>query len=154
MPRPWISAAPIPSTLCSSGSGKTTARLDLLVNSAGGQFPQAAIDFSEKGWKAVIDTNLNGTWFMMQAAARRWRDTETPGSIVNIVVVTRHGLFGVAHTVAARAGVVGLSQNLAVEMGAAGYPRQLHRTPAPSKRRAGMSYTPRGARPVITVPIR
>ncbi len=90
-------------------------RLDLLVNSAGGQFPQAAIDFSEKGWKAVIDTNLNGTWFMMQAAARRWRDTETPGSIVNVVVVTRHGLFGVAHTVAARAGVVGLSQNLAVE---------------------------------------
>src|SRR5262245_33565598 len=25
-------------------------RLDILVNSAGGQFPQAAIDFSVKGW--------------------------------------------------------------------------------------------------------
>ncbi|MEX3009606.1 SDR family oxidoreductase [Hoeflea sp. TYP-13] len=90
-------------------------RLDLLVNSAGGQFPQAAIDFTEKGWNAVINTNLNGTWFMMQAAARRWRDADVPGSIVNIVVVTRQGLYGVAHTVAARAGVVGLSQNLAVE---------------------------------------
>jgi citronellol/citronellal dehydrogenase len=37
-------------------------RIDGLVNSAGGQFPQAAIDFSIKGWNAVIDTNLNGTW--------------------------------------------------------------------------------------------
>ncbi|MEQ8442680.1 MAG: SDR family oxidoreductase [Alphaproteobacteria bacterium] len=90
-------------------------RLDLLINSAGGQFPQAAIDFSEKGWNAVINTNLSGTWFMMQAAARFWRDAEMPGSIVNIVVVARHGLYGVAHTVAARAGVIGLSQNLAVE---------------------------------------
>jgi citronellol/citronellal dehydrogenase len=47
----------------------THGRLDSLINSAGGQFPQAAIDFSIKGWNAVIDTNLNGTWYMMQAAA-------------------------------------------------------------------------------------
>jgi citronellol/citronellal dehydrogenase len=90
-------------------------RLDMLVNSAGGQFPQAAIDFSVKGWNAVINTNLNGTWFMMQAAAQRWRDAGQPGSIVNIVVVTTHGLYGVAHTIAARAGVIGLSRSVAVE---------------------------------------
>src|SRR6188768_2906270 len=41
-------------------------RVDMLINSAGGQFPQPAIDFSIKGWNAVIDTNLNGTWYMMQ----------------------------------------------------------------------------------------
>src|ERR1700681_1284846 len=57
-------------------------RVDCLINSAGGQFPQAAIDFSIKGWNAVIDTNLNGTWYMMQAAAQRWRDRKHPGSIV------------------------------------------------------------------------
>src|ERR1700741_240652 len=89
--------------------------LDLLVNSAGGQFPQAAIDVSEKGWNTVVNTNLNGTWRMMQAAARRWRDQSRPGAIVNIVVGTRQGLYGVAHTVAARAGVIALSENLAVE---------------------------------------
>ena len=89
--------------------------IDLLINSAGGQFPQAAIDFSEKGWNTVVNTNLNGTWRMMQAAARLWRDAERPGSIVNIVVVTTHGLYGVAHTVAARSGVVGLTRALAVE---------------------------------------
>jgi len=90
-------------------------RLDSLVNSAGGQFPQAAIDFSVKGWNAVINTNLNGTWYMMQAAAQRWRDHKHPGSIVNIVVVTTHGLYGIAHSIAARSGVIGLSRAVAVE---------------------------------------
>lgn len=90
-------------------------RHDILVNSAGGQFPQAAIDFSIKGWNAVINTNLNGTWYMMQAAAQRWREHKHAGSIVNIVVVTTHGLYGIAHTIAARAGVIGVSRAVAVE---------------------------------------
>lgn len=89
--------------------------IDILINSAGGQFPQPAIDYSVKGWNAVINTNLNGTWFMMQEAARQWRDAKRSGSIVNIVVVTTHGLYGIAHSVAARAGVIGLSRSIAVE---------------------------------------
>ena len=90
-------------------------RLDVLVNNAGGQFPQPAIDFSVKGWNAVIDTNLNGTWYMMQAAARRWRDAAMPGCIVNIVAVVARGMPGVAHTSAARAGVIYLGKTLAIE---------------------------------------
>src|ERR1700730_9408889 len=90
-------------------------RIDVLINSAGGQFPQPAIDFSVKGWNAVINTNLNGTWYMMQAAAQRWRDHKHPGSIVNIVVVTTHGLYGIAHTIAARSGVIGFSRSVARE---------------------------------------
>jgi citronellol/citronellal dehydrogenase len=89
--------------------------LDLLVNNAGGQFPQAAIDFSPKGWNAVIDTNLNGTWYMMQQAARRWRDAKRGGAIVNIVTVIGRGMPGVAHTCAARAGVIYLSKTVAIE---------------------------------------
>ena len=89
--------------------------LDLVVNNAGGQFPQAAIDFSPKGWNAVIDTNLNGTWYMMQQAARRWRDAKRGGAIVNIVTVIGRGMPGVAHTCAARAGVIYLSKTVAIE---------------------------------------
>jgi citronellol/citronellal dehydrogenase len=89
--------------------------LDILVNNAGGQFPQAAIDFSVKGWNAVIDTNLNGPWYMMQAAARQWRDRGLPGSIVNIVAVVSRGLPGIAHSCAARAGIIYLSKTLAIE---------------------------------------
>jgi citronellol/citronellal dehydrogenase len=85
------------------------------VNSAGGQFPQAAIDFPDKGWQAVINANLNGTWYMMQRAAQYWRKRKKAGSIVNVVVVTDRGMPGVAHTVAARAGVIGLTRTVAVE---------------------------------------
>lgn len=92
----------------------THARLDLVIHSAGGQFPQPAIDFSLKGWRAVINTNLEGSFNVMQEAARRWRDAKTGGSIVNIVVSPR-GLHHVAHTVAARAGVVAFSEAVAVE---------------------------------------
>lgn len=90
-------------------------RLDILINNAGGQFPQPAIDFSVKGWNAVIDTNLNGAWYMMQAAARRWRDAARPGCIVNIVAVVERGMPGIAHSCAARAGVIYLGRTLALE---------------------------------------
>lgn len=90
-------------------------RLDLLINNAGGQFPQAAIDMSPNGFRAVIDNNLFGTWSMMQTAARYWRDSGTPGSIVNVVAVVERGILGAAHTAAARAGVIYLSKTVAVE---------------------------------------
>lgn len=89
--------------------------IDILVNSAGGQFPMAAIDFPPKGFSAVINNNLNGSWFMMQRAAQLWREQNRAGSIVNVVVVTERGMPGVAHTVAARAGVIGLTRTVAVE---------------------------------------
>ncbi|MEL7313053.1 MAG: SDR family oxidoreductase, partial [Pseudomonadota bacterium] len=89
--------------------------VDLVVNNGGGQFPQNAIDFSVKGWNAVIDTNLNGTWWMMQAAARRWRETERPGHIINVVAVIGRGMPQVAHTCAARAGVIYLSKTVSTE---------------------------------------
>lgn len=90
-------------------------RLDLLVNNAGGQFPSNAIDIPAKGWRAVIDTNLNGSWFMMQAAAKQWRKHEQPGSIVNIIADFWRGMPHLAHTTAARAGVSYLAKTLAVE---------------------------------------
>ena len=90
-------------------------QLDILVNNGGGQFPQAAIDFSDKGWRAVIDTNLNGTWYMMQRAARRWKEQGLPGSIVNIVANVTRGMPQVAHTCAARAGVIYLSKTVSTE---------------------------------------
>ena len=94
---------------------KRFGKLDILVNNAGGQFPQPAIDFSTKGWQAVIDTNLNGTWYMMQSAARHWRDAEQAGNIVNIVAVVHRGMPDLAHTCAARAGVIHLSKSVSIE---------------------------------------
>ena len=94
---------------------RETGGLDVLINNAGGQFAQPAIDFSVKGWNAVIDTNLNGTWYMMQQAARHWRDAKKPGNIVNITATIWRGLPHMAHTAAARAGVIYASKTVAVE---------------------------------------
>ncbi|MCH7960261.1 MAG: SDR family oxidoreductase [Candidatus Hydrogenedentes bacterium] len=90
-------------------------RLDILVNNAGGQFPQDAIDYSTKGWHAVIETNLTGTFYMMQAAARQWRDNGQAGSIVNILAAFYRGMPQIAHTSAARAAVSNLALSLGVE---------------------------------------
>lgn len=89
--------------------------IDVLVNNAGGQYPQAAIDFTPKGWNAVIDTNLTGTWHMTQAVGRHWRDAGRGGAVVSIVAVVSRGMPGVAHSLAARAGVVALTRTLAIE---------------------------------------
>jgi NAD(P)-dependent dehydrogenase (short-subunit alcohol dehydrogenase family) len=91
-------------------------RLDILVNNAGGQFPQKSEDLSLNGWKAVIDTNLNGTFYMTQAVAKQMIKQGTGGSITNILVSFLHrGAPGIAHSVAARNGVYGMMRTLALE---------------------------------------
>lgn len=90
-------------------------KIDTLVNSAGGGFVQPSLDYTAKGWLAVIDTNLNAHWWLMQAAGRRWRDAKQPGNIVNIVSVVTRGSPSVVHTSAARGGVITLSKSIAVE---------------------------------------
>ncbi|MCC7506925.1 MAG: SDR family oxidoreductase [Saprospiraceae bacterium] len=90
-------------------------RLDILVNNAGGQFPSPAEDITPKGWQAVINTNLNGTWLVTQTMARRFFLPQQQGNIINIVVNNYRGFAGMSHTAAARAGVMNLSQSLAVE---------------------------------------
>lgn len=86
-----------------------------LVNCAGGQYAQPAIDISPKGWRAVIDTNLTGTWLMTQAMARKWMERGEPGSITQIILTYFRGLPGMAHSVAARAGVEAFSRTVAIE---------------------------------------
>ncbi len=92
-----------------------SGRLDILVNNAGGQFPSRAEDITPKGWQAVINTNLNGTWYVTQAMAKRFFFEQRAGIVVNIVVNHYRGFPGMAHTGAARAGVSNLTQSLAVE---------------------------------------
>jgi len=90
-------------------------RLDILINNAGGQFPAPAELISENGWAAVINNNLNGTFYMSQVMAKRFFIPQAQGSIVNIIANMHRGFPGMAHTGAARAGVQNLTMTLAQE---------------------------------------
>ncbi|MEO8298567.1 MAG: SDR family oxidoreductase [Burkholderiales bacterium] len=90
-------------------------RVDVLVNIASQPAAQSALTCSASEWKSVIQTHLNGTWYMMQAAARRWRDAGAPGGVVNVVGTFQRGTPGLAHQCAASTAVNYLSRTVAVE---------------------------------------
>lgn len=88
--------------------------IDCLINNAGGQFPARPWDISDRGFRAVVDLNLNGTWNMCSRFGRRMAERRR-GAIVNIVHVYsfERGAPYFAHSGAARAGVVNLTRTLA-----------------------------------------
>jgi len=92
-------------------------RLDILVNNAGGQFPTLAEHTNDKGWNAVINNNLNGTFYMIREMANAFFIPQKQGNIVNIIVDMLRGFPGMIHTGAARAGVENITKTLAQEWG-------------------------------------
>jgi len=93
--------------------------VDFVINNGGGQFLAPAQSIPPKGWNAVIETNLTGTWNMCQIGGEKWL-YEHGGRIVNIVADMWCGFPGMIHTGAARAGVVNMTMTLAVEWASMG----------------------------------
>ncbi|XP_069083149.1 peroxisomal trans-2-enoyl-CoA reductase-like isoform X2 [Pleurodeles waltl] len=89
-------------------------RIDFLINSAGGQFYSPTEAIRAKGWNAVIDTNLTGTFYCCRAVYKAWMKDQG-GAIVNITAVTGRGAPFMAHSGAARDGVHHLTKSLAIE---------------------------------------
>ncbi|XP_037379900.1 peroxisomal trans-2-enoyl-CoA reductase [Talpa occidentalis] len=94
-------------------------KINFLVNNGGGQFISPAEDITAKGWHAVIETNLTGTFYMCKAVYSSWMK-EHGGAIVNIIVLTKYGFPGAAHSGAAREGVYNLTKTLALEWASSG----------------------------------
>jgi peroxisomal trans-2-enoyl-CoA reductase len=88
--------------------------IDFLVNNAGGQFPARPSDISDRGWRAVVDLNLNGTWNLCSRVGPHMLQRRF-GAVVNIVHIYSfdRGAPAFAHSGAARAGVVNLTKSLA-----------------------------------------
>ncbi len=89
-------------------------RVDFLINNAGGQFPALPSTISDKGWRAVVDLNLNGTWNMTSRFMGPMTEAGF-GSIVNVVHTFsfERGAPMFVHSGAARAGVVNMVKTLA-----------------------------------------
>jgi len=88
--------------------------IDCLVNNAGGQFPARPSDISDRGWRAVIDLNLNGTWNMCSRVGPHMLKRGS-GAVVNVVHIysLERGAMSFVHSGAARAGVVNMTRSLA-----------------------------------------
>lgn len=95
--------------------------VDILVNNAGIITRADAIDFTEKDWDSVIDTNLKSVFFLCQAAAREMLKNATGGKIINICsMLSFQGGIRVASYTASKSGVAGLTKLLANEWAAKG----------------------------------
>jgi citronellol/citronellal dehydrogenase len=90
-------------------------RIDLLVNNAGGQFLSPAEAISPKGFRTVIELNVQGTWQMTHAAATKAFIPQQGGKVVSITVSPHMGFPGMVHTGAARAAVENMMRTLSVE---------------------------------------
>lgn len=97
----------------------TYGKIDYLVNNGGGQFISPIADMKLKGWNAVIETNLTGTFLMCKEVFNAWMK-DHGGSIVNIIAEMTRGLPIMAHTGAARAAVENLTKSMSVEWAESG----------------------------------
>jgi 2-deoxy-D-gluconate 3-dehydrogenase len=90
-------------------------RLDILVNSAGGQLRRPALDITEQEWDRLAAVNLKGVFFCCQAAARHMRPSGY-GRIVSVSSLTGEiGLANLSAYGATKGGVNQLTRALAVE---------------------------------------
>lgn len=97
---------------------ETYGNIDALVNNAAGNFICAAEELSQNGWNAVIDIDLNGTWYCTQTVAKDWIKNNHNGSILNIVATMAWGAApGNVHAASAKAGILAMTRTLAVEWG-------------------------------------
>jgi citronellol/citronellal dehydrogenase len=94
-------------------------RVDGLVNNAGGQFAAPLASISQKGWDAVVRTNLTGGFLMARECYTQWM-REHGGAIVNIVADMWQGMPTMGHSGAARAGMVNFTETAAGEWAASG----------------------------------
>ncbi len=94
--------------------------LDILVNNAGITRDGLIARMSDDDWRAVLETNLSGTFHTCRAAARGMMRRRR-GAIVNVTsVVGLHGNPGQTNYAASKAGIIGLTKSLARELGSRG----------------------------------
>ncbi len=91
-------------------------RLDILVNNAGITRDKTLRKLSDEEWEAVIETNLNSTYYCTSAVIPQMIEQKF-GRIVNIAsVIGQAGNIGQANYAAAKAGMIAFAKSAALEL--------------------------------------
>lgn len=103
-------------TLCFEQIEERAGPVDVLVNNAAGNFPIRADKISANAWRAVVQINLDGTFFCSQEFHARVTRRRVDGAILNILGNMIEGGAPLhSHAAAAKAGAKNLMQTLAAE---------------------------------------
>ena len=103
------------------GSVAALGGLDILVNNAGIERRAPFLEITEADYRAVIDVDMTGPFFLSQAFVRHLRQTSRPGKIINISSV--HEELPFPHFTPycmAKGGLKMMMRNLAIELGDCG----------------------------------
>jgi NAD(P)-dependent dehydrogenase (short-subunit alcohol dehydrogenase family) len=94
----------------------------VVVNNAGVVRDRMSFNLSREDWDLVLAVNLSASFYLAQAAARRWRACHTAGDLRARAIVntsSESGLYGnagQANYAAAKSGVAALTLTLAAEL--------------------------------------
>jgi NAD(P)-dependent dehydrogenase (short-subunit alcohol dehydrogenase family) len=87
-----------------------------LVNNAAGNFISPTKDLSTRGFDAIANIVMHGTFYVTHAVGRRWIADGVPGSVISIVVTwVWNGSAFVVPSAMAKAGVHIMTRSLAAE---------------------------------------
>jgi NAD(P)-dependent dehydrogenase (short-subunit alcohol dehydrogenase family) len=89
-----------------------------LVNNAAGNFISRTEDLSPRGFDAIANIVMHGTFYVTHAVGKRWIAGGTPGSVVSIVVTwARNGGPFVVPSAMSKSAVQAMTMSLAAEWG-------------------------------------
>jgi NAD(P)-dependent dehydrogenase (short-subunit alcohol dehydrogenase family) len=96
----------------------STAPLTGLVNNAAGNFVSRTQDLSPRGFDAIANIVMHGTFYVTHAVGRRWIAGKSKGSVVSIAVTwVRNGGPFVVPSAMSKAAIHAMTMSLATEWG-------------------------------------
>jgi NAD(P)-dependent dehydrogenase (short-subunit alcohol dehydrogenase family) len=134
--------------------------LHVLVNNAGTDFIQPAIDYRAEDWDAILDVNLSGYFHCAQLAARHMLANGGGSIVMNSSIASSVGIHGLLGYGAAKGAINQLVRTMAVEWAqsgvrvnaiAPGYMENIMATAGeeharPEKQQQVITFTPMGRR--------
>ena len=96
----------------------TQGPLTDLINNAAGNFVSRTQDLTPRGFDAIANIVMHGTFYVTHAVGRRWIATKQPGNVVSITVTwVRNGSPYVVPSAMSKSAIHAMTMSLAMEWG-------------------------------------